>query len=140
MLAHMNKYVTIVSLTFFAISCGHHKDVRAAADGNHRVVVVSTEKENGSREAIEQANHFCKDDKMKAFVVSETQKYSGDMDENTYNNMRRVSKVAKTVGTGIYVGGGEKESDIGGIVGLGGAATEEALGEGYTTEMIFQCR
>lgn len=76
---------------------------------------------------------------MTAAFINENKKYTGDLDEKTYKNAQRATKVAKTVGGAVHVFGGKRESRVGGVVGLGGVAGEEALGEGYTVEMKFKC-
>lgn len=35
--------------------------------------------------------------------------------------------------------GGKRESNVGGIAGLGGVGIDSALGKGYTIEMSFKC-
>lgn len=135
----MKKLILVAALGLLA-ACAHHKDVRPGADGVHRVSVVTEDTEEGSRDAIDQANHYCKEFKQHAVFMNESQKYTGDMDEQTYKNSKRAAKVAKTVGGGVWAMGGKKESDIGGIVGLGGQAADQALGKGYTVEMKFQCK
>ncbi|HMN67646.1 MAG TPA: hypothetical protein PKC28_03825 [Bdellovibrionales bacterium] len=136
----MREYLLILFILFVA-ACAHHKDVRPGADGLHRVALQTDSTEQASRDAISQANHYCKEaagGKHAAFV-DESQKYTGDMDEQTYKNAKRATTVAKTVGGGVFVMGGKRESDLGGIVGLGGAAADQALGKGYTVEMKFKC-
>ncbi len=120
-------------------SCAHHKDVRPGADGVHRVVIQTTGDESEKREAIDQANHFCKERKQYAAFVTEEQKYTGQMDEKSYQNTKVVSKVLKTVGSGAYVFGGSKESNAGGIGVLAGQAAGSAIGQGYTVDMKFKC-
>lgn len=39
-----------------------------------------------------------------------------------------------------HVFGGKKESNVGGIVGLGGVVAETAAGTGYKYEMKFKCK
>ncbi|MCB0411916.1 MAG: hypothetical protein KDD22_05280 [Bdellovibrionales bacterium] len=39
----------------------------------------------------------------------------------------------------VHVFGGKRESDAGGIVGLGGIAGDSVLGKGYTVKMKFRC-
>ncbi len=136
----MAKRMVGVGICLVLVSCAHHRDVRPGADGIHRVVIVTDNKEAASRDAIEQANHFCKDSGGKqAAFVNEEQKYTGDMDEQTYKNAKRATTVAKTVGGTVWAMGGKKESNIGGLAGLGGAAGDAALGKGYTVEMKFKC-
>ncbi len=66
--------------------------------------------------------------------------YTGDMDEKDYQKGKQISKVAKVVGGTTWALGGKHESNIGGIVGLGGTAADAALGEGYTVTMKFKCQ
>ena len=61
------------------------------------------------------------------------------MDEQSCKNAKTATKVAKIVGGAAWVLGGRNESNLGGIVGLGGAVGDEVLGEGYTIEMRFKC-
>ena len=131
-------YLSLAAVLVLA-GCAGHKDVRPGADGIHRVVIQSEDTEQASREAIRQANDFCKERKKEAAFLKEDSKYSGDMDEGTYKNGKRMAKVAKTVGSGVWVFGGKTESAIGGIAGLGGQAADNALGNGYTVDMRFKC-
>lgn len=135
-----NLLITIVSLfTIFISACAHHRDVRPGADGIHTVVIATEDKEAGSREAIEQANHFCEQRKRSAAFINEDQKYTGDMDEKDYKTGKKISKVAKVVGGTVWALGGKNESNAGGIIGLGGAAADAAYGKGYTVTMKFKC-
>lgn len=135
----MKNLIGLVALMLLFTACAHHKDVRPSADGLHRVVVKSENTEEGSREAIKQSNHFCKQRGLQAAFVKEDQKYTGDMEEKSYKNAKMATKVAQSVGGAVWVFGGKKESNLGGIVGLGGAAADEAIGDGYTVEMQFKC-
>lgn len=133
------QVISAMALLLFLGACAHHRDVRPGADGVHRVLIRAEDTDEGGREAISQANHFCKQSKKMAAVVNEEQKYTGDMDEKTYKNAKRATKVAKTVGGSVWALGAERESNVGGIVGLGGTAADEALGKGYTVDMKFKC-
>lgn len=125
--------------TFFVSACAHHKDVRAGADGIHRVVINTDDKEEGAREAIRQANHFCEQRNMTAAFVNEDTQYKGDMAEKDYNNAKKVSKAAQIIGGTTYTMGGKNESNLGGVVGLGGTVANTILGKGYNVEMKFKC-
>lgn len=131
---------------FFAFSilllsaCAHHRDVRPGADGVHRVVVQTDDKEAGSRDAISQANHFCEQSKKTAAFVEENQKYTGSMDEGSYKTAKAISKATSAAGGTVYVMGAKKESNIGGILGAGGAIANSALGQEYKVEMKFKCQ
>jgi hypothetical protein len=135
----MKHLLGLFGILLLLSSCAHHRDVRPSADGIHRVVVRAGDTDEGSREAIRQADHFCKERGRQAAFVKEEQKYTGDMDEKNYKNAKRATKVAQTVGGALWVFGGKRESNLGGLVGLGGAAGDAAIGEGYTVEMRFKC-
>lgn len=125
---------------FVLVACAHHRDVRPGADGIHRVVVTTDDKEQGARSAILQANDYCKQFDKSAAFVNESQEYTGDMNEIDYETGKKLSKVAKVVGGTTWVMGGQTERNIGGVVGLGGVAADEALGKGYTVTMKFKCQ
>ncbi|NCN40778.1 hypothetical protein GW916_05955 [bacterium] len=133
------KISITIALYNLLTACAHHRDVRAGADGVHRVVIQTDDTETASRDAISQANHFCEQRGKSAAFVKEEQKYTGDMDEQSYRNAKRAAKVAKTVGGVVHVHGAEKESSLGGLLGLGGVAGDQALGKGYTVDMRFKC-
>ncbi|CAE80070.1 hypothetical protein AB1A81_10255 [Bdellovibrio bacteriovorus] len=129
----------ITAATLFTAACAHHPDVRAGADGVHRVVIASEDTEQGSREAIRQANSFCKERNQTAAFINENSQYKGDYDEKTYKTAKKASKAAQVLGSATYVLGGQTESTAGGIVGLGGAVADGVLGNGYNVEMKFKC-
>lgn len=129
----------LIAVALIFSACAHHKDVRPGTDGIHRVVIQTEDADEGSRAAIAQANHFCEKRGLSAAFVNEEKKYTGTMDEKTYQNAKRATKVASTVGGAVWAFGGNKESNLGGLVGLGGAAGDAALGKGYAVEMRFRC-
>ncbi len=131
--------LAVITAAIMLASCAHHKDVRAGADGIHRITIQTTGDQSEKREAIEQANHFCKERNQYAAFITEEQKYTGQMDEKSYQNTKVAAKVLKTVGSGAYVFGGSKESNAGGIGVLAGQAAGSAIGEGYTVDMQFKC-
>jgi hypothetical protein len=133
------KYAILIVLSFVAVSCAHHRDVRPGADGIHKIQVSAEDTDSGSRDAISQANHFCEKRGLSAAFLNEDKKYKGDLDEKTYNNAKRASKVAEQVGGAVWVFGKNRDSDVGGIVGMGGAIANDAIGKGYSVEMQFKC-
>lgn len=135
----LNKTILLVGLSSIIASCAHHNDVRPGAEGIHRVVIQTDNQDEGERGAIKQANHYCKELGKSAAFVDEQKKYTGDMDEKKYKDAKKMSNAAKVAGGAAYVLGGKRESGIGGVVGLGGAVADAALGKGYTVEMKFKC-
>ena len=137
----MKFFISILSggLLVLLYSCAHHRDVRAGAEGIHRVVVKAEDTDEGARDAISQANHFCKQSNKTAAFINEEKKYTGDMKEADYKSAKTASKVAQGIGSAAWVLGGRQESTAGGIVGLGGSIARDVIGEGYTVEMKFKC-
>ena len=134
------KILSLSTLVLILSSCAHHPDVRPGASGVHRVVIQTDDQEQGSREAISQANSFCKEQNKYAAFIDENKKYTGSMDESDYKMAKTASKVAGMAGGAAYVFGGKNESNAGGIVGMGGAIANQALGKGYVVEMKFKCQ
>lgn len=136
-----SKLIVLLGLLFLA-SCAHHRDVRPGADGIHRVVVATEDTDAGARDAISQANHYCKEKRngMSAAFVNEESKYTGSMDEKTYKTAKVASKVAQAAGGAAYVFGGRNERTAGGVVGLGGGIADGVLGKGYSVNMQFKCQ
>jgi hypothetical protein len=135
----LKRSFAIISLLILG-ACAHHRDVRPGSDGVHRVVVRAEETEEGSRDALSQANHFCKEYNKMAVIVDEGAKYSGSMSESDYKTAKTAAKVAQAAGGAAYVFGGKNERNAGGIVGLGGGIADQAIGKGYTVEMKFKCQ
>lgn len=129
-----------LALAFGLVGCATFKDVRPGENGVHRVSVKTDDPEDGSRDAIRQANNYCESKKKEAVFMNENSKYTGDMDEQNYKNAKRATTVAKSVGGAVWVFGGKKESALGGLAGIGGTAADEALGKGYSVEMQFKCQ
>ncbi len=136
------RKIAALTLVLISISCAHHRDVRPTDEGVHKVVLLTEDKDAGYRDAMSQANHYCKEEEgnKRAVVVTEGSKYTGSMDESTYKTSKTAAKVAKGVGSAAWVFGGKNESTAGGIVGLGGGIADGAIGSGYTYEMKFKCR
>jgi len=126
--------------TILFAACAHHRDVRAGADGVHRVVVQAEEADEGAQEAIAQANHFCKESNRYAAFIDEKKNYTGSMSESDYNKAKTASKVAQGVGGAVWAFGGKTESAVGGLTGMGGSIARGAIGNGYSVEMKFKCQ
>lgn len=139
----MNKLIVSFSVFMsflFLTGCAHHRDVRPGADGIHRVLIHTDNKEEAGQDAIRQANHFCEQQNKYAAIVDEKNNYVGSMKEEDYKNAKTAAKVAQAVGGAGWVFGGKNESTAGGIVGLGGGIADSVIGKGYTVEMRFKCQ
>lgn len=105
-------------------------------------MVISTDNvDEANRNAIRQSNSYCEQYEKKAYFLTESKKYTGDMDESTYNAGKRISKAAQVFSGGVFVSAdSRKEQKTAQKVGLGGVAIDDAFGNGYTVEMKFKCR
>lgn len=132
----------LLKILFLSIltSCAHHRDVRPGADGANKVVLLNETKNFDGGDALSQAEHYCKEIGKRPAIMTEVNQYVGSMDEQSYNNLKTGAKVAQTAGSMGYVFGGKKESDVGGVVGLGGVVADQVAGEGYRYEMTFKCQ
>ncbi len=135
------KWLFLIPITVFVVACAHHNDVRPGVDGIHKVIVQGNGEGDGERNAISQANHYCKEIHQRSAVfMNESTKYEGSMDEGTHQTVRTASKAAGAIGVGMGVFGGRRERGAGNVaVGagtVGGIMTQNA----YKTEMQFQCK
>lgn len=123
------------------VSCAHHRDVRPASDGLHSVQVRTETKEEGARNALSQANHFCEKRGKFAAIEKELAEFNhSSMTEAEYNKAKTAAKVTEGIGSAAFVFGGKKESQLGGIAALGGSIADSAIGAGYVTTMKFRCQ
>jgi hypothetical protein len=138
----LSRILSILSLLLLAAGCAHHRDVRPGADGIHKVIFKTEDKDEGYRNAMSQAEDFCKERHAKSPVIlSEASQFTNNtMDEESYKGAKVATKVAKGVGGTIWALGGKTESQAGGLVGLGGAVADSVIGEGYTYELKFKCQ
>lgn len=135
------KKLIVASLaTLLLASCAHHRDVRPGEDGLNKVILNTEDKDEGYRNAMSQAEDYCKQANQRPFIVTEGSKYQGNMDESSYNAGKTASKVAQAVGGAVWTLGGKTESTVGGITGLGGSVARGALGNGYQYVLNFRCR
>lgn len=131
---------SILTTALFIEGCAHHRDVRPGNDGVNRVVLKSETKDGAYRDAMSEAEDYCKELQKHPMVVSEKSDYTGTMDESTYNAAKTASKVAKAVGGAGMAFGGRNEKTAGGVAAVGGGIANDALGQGYTYELVFKCQ
>jgi len=104
--------------------------------------VHSEERGSAERSALSQANHYCEELGGKhPGIIEEKTKYTGSMDEETRDTVRKASTAAILVGGAGGVGGHGNVRRGG--VGLGTAGTVGHVmtgGDNYLTEMSFKCQ
>jgi hypothetical protein len=122
-------------------ACVHYPDVRPGANGKHLVSFMTDSKEDGYRNAKRQADSYCDDvHKKNAYFIKEGSHYKGSMTEGNYKTAKKVAKTTQMVGGAAAMFGGKKQSEVGGVVGLGGGIGDYALGNEYRYSMYFSCK
>lgn len=131
----------ILATTIGATSCAHHDDVRPRESGTHEIKIATERRDEGYQDAMSQADHYCREveHRTRPVVVQDNTTYVGQGNEDEYNQKKTVAKAAKTVGGLGYVLGGSTESQLGGVVGLGGIVADGVIGNGYVYSMTFKC-
>jgi hypothetical protein len=124
-------------VVFSAMACSTAQvRVLPGEDGIHKVVSRDIERDGAESEAVKKAENFCEDrDKAMAVVKEENTKYTGSMNEETRNTIRKGSKVAGVLGSQSEPG-----NDIGNILGSAGTAgTIMTNDRDYMYEFTFKC-
>ena len=90
--------LSILSLTVFSCSSPSPResrlDVRPGVDGIHRVVVISKNQVEGSREALNQADQYCKEIKKSAYF------FNSKTDEDTPVKNKTTTPAKKSTQAG----------------------------------------
>jgi hypothetical protein len=122
-------------------SCASYKDVRPQADDTNLCIIKTDDVDAATHKCIKEANNYCSKhgDKEPRFM-NEGAKYTGSMSEKDYQDSKRVSDIAKSVGGAVWVYGNQNQSDFGNLARASGYAIDSAIGKGYTVEMRFQCK
>ena len=127
--------------TCLFISVGCVGSVRPGPDGIHSVLLLTDDRETGSRIALRQAKRWCKKDKQDFVVHEEAIYFICDMDEADYIRAKQLAAAAQAAGS-VTSGTSEVNSNaetVGDILQAGGAAAQAALGECYEVELFFEC-
>ena len=132
--------IVLLLMASFLLSCGHHRDVRPMASGNHIVRVVGENKTGPVRDAMNQANHFCKESQKYAEVIKEDTTFIGSGSEEDYVRNKNITNAISAVGGSAAVFGGKREKKLGGLGLVGGQAANAYLGNGFQTTITFVCK
>lgn len=137
------KLTSLLAILTLALitSCASHQHVRAGADGIHHVVIRATDKVHAEELAISEANSYCDTFKKTPAFVSEKTNYTGQMDEETHNTIKKVAKISTIGGAMMGTMGGKKESNVGeGLFGVGAVGQATLDDDAYTSDMTFKCQ
>lgn len=131
-------FLLCVSLLGFTGCVG---DVRPGPDGIHSVLLLTDDKAEGSRGALRQAKRWCKRDDQQFVIHEEITAFVCDMDEADYLRAQQLAAAAQAAGS-VTSSSAEEDSrteTIGDILQTAGIAAEEALGDCYEIELLFEC-
>jgi len=117
----------VAAIFCVSYSCAHHPDVRPGPQGVHTISLEASDKQAGTRNAIRQANSYCKKtSESTAQILGENTDYSGgDLSEERYKQARGVGRALGA---------------FGGILGAGGGVVQSAIGSAYNVGMKFKCQ
>jgi hypothetical protein len=114
--------------------------VMPGEDGVNQVIVRDIGRDGAEEAAVDAANDYCKDRNQEAvFLKDKNQtKYTGSMDEQTRDTVRKASTVAMMVGG---VGYGARESVPAAVLGTAGTAGMVMTnGRDYENSLESKCR
>lgn len=107
-------------------------------NGLNRVMVRDIERDDAEEEAVDAAKEYCADRKQEAVFVKDKTAYTGKMDENTRNTVRKASTAAMVLGGG---GVAARQTTAGAILGGAGTAGHIMTNDrDYEVEVQFRCR
>ncbi len=107
-----NLIILICALSISMISCSSPSaresrlDVRPGVDGIHRVVVISKNQVEGSREALNQADQYCKEIKKSAYF------FNSKTDEDTSAKNKTSAPTKKSTPAGEEAEPTEKQITV----------------------------
>ncbi|MBQ4860664.1 hypothetical protein J8L98_03005 [Pseudoalteromonas sp. MMG013] len=135
----MKNLLLAVGLISLLSACAHHDDVRPSSDNQHYVIIKSSERGQGVKEALDQATHFCKQDKQSMFVLNESVTYQGEKTEHEFLSDKSTAEIITNAGTWLWVLGDGYVDDAGAIASIAGASAEHSLGKPYLINLSFRC-
>ena len=114
--------------------------VMPGENGTHRVTATDIERDDAEGAAVDAAKEFCQTQHKQAVFLKEDTKYTGSMNENTRNTIRKASQVASMIGfqtqtvtPGVLSGPNEIET-------IGTAGQTMTNDRDYKSEMLFKCQ
>jgi hypothetical protein len=117
--------------------------VMPGEDGVNRVVSRDIGRDGAEEASVEAANEYCEKQKKTAVFMKgkDSTKYTGSMDENTRNTVRKASKAAMILGgAGGVLGGGGTQTAGAVLGGAGTVGTVMTSDRDYQAELEFKCQ
>ncbi|NOU52285.1 hypothetical protein HG263_17285 [Pseudoalteromonas sp. JBTF-M23] len=131
---------TIISLTTTVLlaACAHHDDVRPG-EGKHYVVIKAVDRDQGMKEALGQAEHFCDKTKNSLVVINENVDYQGEKSEKDYLDSRSTAEFVTEASTWLWILGDGHVDDAGAVAAIAGVVALESMDAPYTVTVNFRC-
>ena len=134
------KNTALILMLLTLAACGHHRDVRPGPQGINKVVVSTDEVQKGTRNAMDQATHFCKEHNKHPIYLKEEKKYVGTIDEKLYAQTKMITRGAKTASYQTRATNPRKvKNQTSDLLRVGSTSADSALGDGYLVSMTFKC-
>jgi hypothetical protein len=139
-----NTLPLVITLAFFIGAACSTAKVRVMPEegGLNRVVVRDIQRDSAEEEAVDAAKDYCEKSKKSAVFVNGTgnqTKYTGSMDENTRNTIKKASTAAVLLG-GVGMGPSDTRT-AGGLLGSAGTVGHVMTNDrDYQTELQFKCQ
>ncbi|MBD1582620.1 hypothetical protein [Pseudoalteromonas sp. S16_S37] len=134
----MKHLILSLTTTVLLAACAHHDDVRPG-ESKHYVVVKAVDRDQGMKEALGQAEHFCDKTKSSLVVLNEQVDYQGEKAEKDYLNNRSTAELVTDVSAWLWILGDGHVDDAGAIGTIAGIGTLEAMGAPYLVTVNFRC-
>lgn len=135
----MLRIIGIVTTFILFMGCAHSFDVKLGEGGIHKIILTEKAIDDGSEEALYQANHFCEKRNLSAAVVNQQVVYIGSINEKKYIAKRNNIKAAKILNESEYALSGDNDLGIGNTLGATVMAREVLLKDGYKIQLEFKC-
>lgn len=130
------KWISIVALVAGCSSA--EVRVMPQEDGTVRVTSRDHDKEGAEEAALDAAKDYCKDKKKEAVFSKDNTKYTGTMNENTRDTVKKASTAAMILSPAVGVGAGAGGGSVLGGAGVVGASMTS--GKDYMSELLFKCQ
>lgn len=138
-MTHLSKLSMLCSVLLLT-ACAHHNNVRPSSDGNHYIDLYGETKTDVAEQAFDQAKSYCKEAKLKPYVVTEKIDYIGNIDEQEYLTKRNIASAVEAAGTAMWIFGESHVDDAGAALSIGGDIAGNALGNPYQLHLVFNCK
>lgn len=123
--------------SFLLIGCSTaNVRVMPGGSGTNRVISTDIEKDDAEKAAVDGAQEYCDKRHKQAVFVKEDTKYTGSMDENTRNTVRKASRIASVLGSQSR---GYDPDQPGAIETAGSVGSGMTNDRDYKSEMSFKC-